>query len=123
MKINAPAPMLYTEKLQETVEFYTGVLGFECPNFAEEWGWAAVNHGEIELMFSLPNAHLPFEKPVFTGSFYFRVENADELWEKVKDKAIVSYPIEDFPYGMREFAVYDNNGYLLQFGHEINEDA
>jgi catechol 2,3-dioxygenase-like lactoylglutathione lyase family enzyme len=28
MKINALTPMLYTEKIRETVEFYTGVLGF-----------------------------------------------------------------------------------------------
>jgi len=50
------------------------------------------------------------------------VENADEFWERLKNKANVSYPIEDFDHGMREFAVYDNNGYLLQFGHSL-EDA
>ena len=37
----------------------------------------------------------------------------------MKDKAEVVYPIEDFDYGMREFAIRDNNGYLLQFGQEI----
>ena len=26
---------------------------------------------------------------------------------------------EDFEHGMREFAIYDNNGYMLQFGQEI----
>jgi uncharacterized glyoxalase superfamily protein PhnB len=119
MKINKLTPMLYTEKLRETVAFYTDVLGFDCPNFIEEWGWAVVTSGDTEIMFSLPNAHIEFEKPVFTGSFYFKVENADEFWERLKDKANISYPIEDFDHGMREFAVYDNNGYLLQFGHEI----
>ena len=29
------------------------------------------------------------------------------------------YPIEDFHYGMREFAIFDNNGYLLQFGQPL----
>ena len=24
--------------------------------------------------------------------------------------------MEEFHYGMREFAIYDNNGYMLQFG-------
>jgi hypothetical protein len=28
----------------------------------------------------------------------------------------VVYPIEDFSYGMREFAIRDNSGYILQFG-------
>jgi hypothetical protein len=26
------------------------------------------------------------------------------------------YPLEDFDYGMREFAIYDSKGYLFQFG-------
>jgi hypothetical protein len=34
-------------------------------------------------------------------------------------KAGACYPIEDFEYGRREFAIFDNNGYLLQFGQEI----
>src|ERR1041384_3568412 len=91
MKINTLTPMLYTEKIRETVEFYTGTLGFTCPNFVEEWGWATLQCGDIEIMFSLPNAHIPFEKPVFTGTLYFKVDNADEVWEKLKDKTNVCY--------------------------------
>jgi len=37
---------------------------------------------------------------------------------RLKDKVRVCYPLENFEYGMREFAIYDNNGYLLQFGQE-----
>jgi uncharacterized glyoxalase superfamily protein PhnB len=84
-------------------------------------GWAAVRNGAVELMFSLPNEHIPFDKPQFTGSLYFNPDDVDELWEKVRDKATVLYPVEDFPYGMREFAIRDNNGYILQFGREIAE--
>ncbi|NHQ72651.1 bleomycin resistance family protein, partial [Elizabethkingia miricola] len=29
------------------------------------------------------------------------------------------YNIEDFPWQMREFAIYDNNGYILQFGQDV----
>ena len=32
-----------------------------------------------------------------------------ELWRRLKDKAAVVYPHEDFDYGMREFAIRDNN--------------
>lgn len=35
----------------------------------------------------------------------------------------VCYAIENFGYGMREFGVYDNNGYLLQFGQPLPEGA
>ena len=44
--------------------------------------------------------------------------DVDALWERLKDVVRVCYPIEDFEYGMREFGIYDNNGYLLQFGQE-----
>jgi hypothetical protein len=48
-----------------------------------------------------------------------RADDVDALWEKLKDKSRVCYGIEDFHDGLREFAVYDNNGHLLQFGQEI----
>jgi hypothetical protein len=53
-------------------------------------------------------------------SFYFMVdEDIDQLRSACKDQAAVCYPLETFNYGMREFAIYDNNGYLLQFGQEV----
>ncbi len=55
----------------------------------------------------------------FTGSFYFSTDDVDAMWARLKDKAKVCYGIENFDYGMRKFAVYDNNGYLLQFGQAI----
>ena len=42
-------------------------------------------------------------------------------WELLKDKAEVVYPIEDFEYGMREFAIKDCNGYMLQFGQDRSD--
>ena len=111
--------MLYTQHVKETVEFYTAILGFTCGNFMEDWSWATFSRGGVELMVALPNAHLPFEKPLFTGSFYINVSDVDFIWNEVKDKTTVCYPIESFDYGMREFAVYDNNGYLLQFGQPV----
>lgn len=111
--------MLWTENLSETVDFYTKTLNFTCDEMNEDWGWASLSKDEIALMFSLPNANAPFEKPNFTGSFYFNTTDADALWDDLKDKARIAYGIENFEYGMREFAIYDNNGYLLQFGQEI----
>ena len=37
----------------------------------------------------------------------------------MKDHTEIVYPLEDFDYGMREFAIRDSNGYCLQFGKEI----
>jgi uncharacterized glyoxalase superfamily protein PhnB len=112
-------PMLATQDLTGTMEFYTGNLGFELDNFMEDSGWLHMHKDDIKLMFSLPNAHEPFENPVCTGSFYFYTDEVEELWEKLKDTPFVLYGMEDFYYGMREFAIKDNNGYTLQFGKEL----
>lgn len=111
--------MLWTKELKETIEFYTGVLGFEFYQLNEEWGWASVEMESIHIMFAVPPDKESFDKPSFTGSLYLRCDNVDEIWGRVKNRARIRYPIENFEYGMREFAVYDNNGYLLQFGQEI----
>jgi uncharacterized glyoxalase superfamily protein PhnB len=117
MKLNSLVPMLWTDDLDASIAFYRDLLGFECVNHIE--GWAVLKKDAVELMLSLPNAHEPFDKIQFTGSFYFYPDNVDALWQHLKDKAQVVYPLEDFDYGMREFAIRDNNGYILQFGQEI----
>jgi len=112
--------MLYTKDLKGTVDFYTGIFGFECRACEESQGWAAVDRDGLEIMFALPNEHIPFEKPAFTGSFYINTDDVDAIWEQLKGKCHVGYEPETFAYGMREFAVYDNNGYLIQFGQPVN---
>lgn len=119
MKIVSISPTLYTRELRATIAFYVDALGFELEGHDEHEGWAAVKHGDVRMMFSLPNAHVPFEKPTFTGSIYLSTDSVDAIWRKVKDKSVVVYPVEDFDYGMREFCILDNNGYMIQFGQEI----
>ncbi|MEP6919464.1 MAG: VOC family protein [Acidobacteriota bacterium] len=121
LKLRDLTPMLRTRDLRGSVDFYTTVLGFACDAHAADWGWASVHRDLVSIMFALPNHHEPFDGPVFTGSLYINSDDVDALWERVKDTARVCYPIDDFDYGMREFAIYDNNGYLLQFGCEIPE--
>jgi catechol 2,3-dioxygenase-like lactoylglutathione lyase family enzyme len=111
--------MLSTKDLHATIQFYTTHLGFHCDSLSEADGWASLSRDSIELMVSAPNRHTPFDKPIFTGSFYFNVDDAAALWPTLKVVAKVCYPLEDFHYGIREFAIYDNNGYLLQFGSPI----
>jgi len=121
MKITELRPMMWTEDLGGTIEFYTAVLGFTCVERNDDWGWATLTIDDVAIMLAKPNAHMPYDKIGFTGTFYYTVDDVDAMWKKVKDKANVCYGIEDFEYGMREFAVFDNNGYTLQFGQPIGE--
>ncbi len=105
--------MFYTEAIDDTVKFYYNILYFECAHNDSTLGWASVKKDGVEIMFCLPNSHIPFEKPQFTGSIYIISDNVDAIWESIKEKVTVCFPIEIFDYGMREFAIFDNNGYLI----------
>src|SRR5262245_27765741 len=117
MRLESIRPVLSVRSIDETVRYYRDLLGFECVNRMERW--AALRKDNVELMISLPTAHEPFEKPTLTGSLYFNTVDVDTLWNEIKGRANVVYPLENFYYGMREFAIRDNNGYILQFGQEI----
>ena len=122
MKVTHLIPMLASENLKQTIEFYTKLLGFECRGFypdEENMCWASLWNGEVEIAFNLPNDHTKFEKSVLTGSIYLQVENVEKLWEELQDKVEIVYPLEAFNYGMREFGILDCNGYLLNIGEDI----
>ena len=121
MAILGLTPILYTDDIPGSIEFYTKTLGFECSNHNEDDLWARIEMDEIQLFLSAPNEHIPFDKSNFTGTFYFLTDDIESLWKSISKKAEICYPLETFEYGMKEFAVYDNNGYTLQFGQDITE--
>lgn len=120
MKLKRLTPILYTADLPASLDFYTRLLGFTVIGQDMDWGYARVALDEVDIMLSLPNALLKFEKPCFTGSLYIETDGVDAWWEKLRGQCEVCYPPENFEYGMREFAVYDNNRYIVQFGEEIS---
>lgn len=71
---------------------------------------------DAEVMLFGMNDHEGDSAPGFTGSLYVEVTDLDALRDAVRDHARVCHMPETFAYGMREFAVYDNNGYLLRLG-------
>ncbi|MBB6370483.1 VOC family protein [Chryseobacterium shigense] len=108
-------PILWVENMDETIGFYTQILGFTLMGRNDDWQWASIRKDDVQIMLSEND----YEKPNginFTGSLYFNVDKVDDLWEDLKAKAKICYEIETFEWEMREFAIYDNNGYILQFG-------
>ena len=119
MTVKKLIPTLWTNDLQDTLNFYTSVLDFECKELELDFGWASLEKDEVSIMLSLPPDSSEFSKPSFTGSLYLFTDDAKSEWSRLKEKVEISYPIEDFNYGMREFGILDNNGYLIQYGQEI----
>jgi uncharacterized glyoxalase superfamily protein PhnB len=121
MKFNRLDPMLWVDDVKATIDWYVNTLGFEEKNYVGEWQWGVVVKDAITIMLTKPNEHAPYAGPQFTGSLYMHMDNVEELWEKLKDGPHIYYGLENFEYGMREFAIKDCNGYILQFGHDIQK--
>lgn len=119
MTLHTLTPMLYTDDVDETIAFYTTHLGFTCDGKDEEYEWASMYKDDITIMICKPNEHLEFQGPMFTGSFYIKTTGVDALWQSLKEKVDICYEIDNFAWNMREFAIYDNNGYVIQFGEEL----
>src|SRR6266481_2071101 len=83
VKMKAVKPMLAVA----TITFYRDIPGFQCVSRVDYW--AALRNGEAEVMIALPNAHVPFEKPAFAGSFYFNPDDVDALWESLRDRVTI----------------------------------
>ena len=96
MHFTSITPMLYTEQIEETIQFYTTYLGFICGEKNDDWDWAAMHRDDVDIMLAKPNGHIPFDKPTFSGSIYIKVEDVEAIWDKVKDKVKVCYPLETF---------------------------
>jgi uncharacterized glyoxalase superfamily protein PhnB len=109
--------VLTTEDVARSVKFYVEQLGFTCALQLE--GFARVQLGAADVMLALPNAHVAWRGPCFTGSIYLDVDNIDQLWERLKSRAHVVYPIETMEYGLREFGLLDDNGYQLSFAQHV----
>jgi len=112
-------PRLESHDMQATLKFYTEILNFTCIAKFYDLSWLTLQKDDIEIMFSIPNEHRNIPKSIMSGSLYIKTNKVTALWESLNNQCEICYPLEDFEYGMREFAIYDNNGYLLQFGQDL----
>ena len=114
MRIKHLTPILGTLNLSRTIKFYRENLGFECLGIYpdnEEPSWVSLWNGDVEIAFSAQRKRLSL-----TGTIYLYVENVEEIWKILKNKVEVVYPLNEFDDRSREFAIRDNNGYVLNIG-------
>ncbi len=109
---------LETNDLEGTIQFYTDVLGFALSGKFK--GHIFLSKDDQTIMFHEMMDHHGQDKPIMTGSLYINVEDVDEWYEGIKEKVRLCYPLESFDFGMREFGIWDNNGYLLILGSAIS---
>ncbi len=97
--------------LQSTKDFYQSIPGFCCSVTSEN-----------TLSVSKDDAHLVFTtqdlwrlEPQLSGTIYMTVGDVDAYFAAVREHVTVAWALQDMPYGSREFAIVDCNGYLIAF--------
>lgn len=113
MKLNAG---IITEKLTETKDFYTTVLGFGVTFENEFYILMHTPNREAEISFLLPNH--PSQQPLFQHAFQHQgvyltleVDNVDQIYQDLKAKGVkIHIDLRDEPWGDRHFAIQDPNG-------------
>jgi catechol 2,3-dioxygenase-like lactoylglutathione lyase family enzyme len=119
--------MLQANELDETIRFYVEMLDFTLDG---TWGptpdgpatWCSLDYGPAGLMFTHGSGG-DATGPALTGSLYFYPDDVDALHRSLVERGLKTLNApSDREYGMRDFAVEDPNGYLLQFGQPIGEN-
>ena len=115
-------PVLKVANLERAVDFYTGVLGFTVIWRAANDGGGEIcmlHAGSTDVLLST-GSHLG-DRPTFTGTLYFHMNNVREFFDRIRNKAEVVWPLETMDYGQTEFGIRDCDGYTLAFA-EARED-
>ena len=124
VRLKLSIPILKTLILQSTIDFYTQQLGFTCTKHLRQYRRATLKRDNVTIIFHAGDIdeNVPAKHSERSFSLYIYLENVDELWEELKDKAEICEPLGDRDWGMRQFSIFDNNGYLLIFGQRVKEE-
>lgn len=135
MIIQSITPNMMVKDVTKTVTYYTEILGYELfmwvdfnkeadmweLHFWVEYAFAILKSGNIELMIQSEKSlaeDLPFLWKWYSGSsvaLYFKIDNLEEFYNKIKNKVVIEKEIYTTWYGMKEFYIRDCNGYILWF--------
>lgn len=113
MKLNAG---IITDKIDETREFYTEVLGFGITFENDFYLLLHTPDRSAELGFLLPNH--PSQKKIFQTPFQgegvyltIEVDHVDDVYREIREKGVpIEIELRDEPWGDRHFAIVDPNG-------------
>ena len=116
------SPTLAVRNMKQTIELYKNSLGFKMgmafPD-ADNPEYADLSKDGMVLMF-IPAKNMGIGKEEKLGvgvNIYMQIDgDIDEYYNELKNKGVkIVVDIKDEPYGIRDFAVEDIDGYKLTF--------
>ena len=118
-RVTSLAPQFLVDDLQRSITYYRDKLGFE---FDEPWdGFYAIGRRdglEIHLKCSPKNAaERQFRRENEHLDASAGVDGIEELYEEFKSKDVkMLKPLQDMPWGTKDFYVEDPDCYIICFG-------
>jgi catechol 2,3-dioxygenase-like lactoylglutathione lyase family enzyme len=126
MRASSIYPVICTDRVAETSDFYVRLFGFEVV-FAADW-YVSLRRGDHELAVldaghpTIPEA---YRRPVAGLLLNFEVDDVDAEYRRLVDDAGLSPVLElrDEAFGQRHFIVADPAGVLVDVITEIPPSA
>jgi len=114
-------PQLPARSMERTAAFYQR-LGFDFEVVSPAGDYAIAERGSLEVHFFLYEGLVPSQS---SFGCYFRVCDVAQLYAAFSSAGLPGAgipritPLENKPWGMREFAVIDEDGSLVRIGQEL----
>ncbi len=112
--------VLAVNDLDASVQFYTEKLGFA--ETLRVPGWSFLSRGACMLRLGdCPDAKSMWQCQDHSWFAYLHVDDAAQLFREVGAQQVeIWHPLEDKPWGMREFAIVTPDGHRMMFGEAIH---
>jgi catechol 2,3-dioxygenase-like lactoylglutathione lyase family enzyme len=110
--LNHAAPVLASLDIERTVSFYCSKLGF-ARVYVDAGVWGIVARDNVQIHFWPCRERHVAEHT----SCRVYVDGVDELFNELNAQGVVhpNAPLQDTPWGSREFGVLDKDGNLITF--------
>lgn len=126
MRIQEFYPVIVTEKLVESRDFYVRWFGFQAA-FESSWFIYLVSQQNSSISMAFINPQHPSSPPdpaEFNGSGMFltlQVEDVAAMYQQLLQAGLsISYPVRDEPWGQRRFGVQDPIGIWVDVVQQID---
>jgi len=111
------APVLASLDIERTISFYCSRLGF-ARVYADPGVWAIVSRDDVYIHFwACSEKHI-----AENTSCRIYVTGVEGLYDEMQAQGVVhrNAPLQDKPWGAREFGVLDEDGNLLTFAERMD---
>lgn len=113
---------LPVKNLNDTLNYYKNILGFY-----DEWTFGdkdgGIRRDDMRLLFAEDESfNAAINNNRHRLPLLWFVENIDVVYAELKEKVEIASELKLHPYGLKEFAFIDINGYYIRVAEGINKE-